>query len=187
MFSKSRGWCYIWSQFSAIFDNFRQNNWRFSQKPMLCSQFLQKLAVVWAKNANFSLNFSAKIFKNHNIGPCLKNCPHVLHVYTHVFHVHLPFPDSTSVPVGLCRNHGIQSCAQRYPWSQIPNLESIPWALAPTKMMLSYSLLMQKLNTKFPNGANLGSIYIGAYMYVKGYLHKTWFLGRTTQNRSLSM
>jgi hypothetical protein len=43
----------LWSKFSAIFDNFRRKNWRFSQNPMLWSQFLQKLAVVWAKNANF--------------------------------------------------------------------------------------------------------------------------------------
>jgi hypothetical protein len=48
----------LWSQFSAIFDNFRRKNWRFSQKPMLWSQFLQKLAVVWAKN----FNIFAKIF-----------------------------------------------------------------------------------------------------------------------------
>jgi hypothetical protein len=39
----------LWSQFSAIFANFRRKIWRFSQKPMLWSQFL--------------LNFSAKIFK----------------------------------------------------------------------------------------------------------------------------
>jgi hypothetical protein len=25
----------LWSQFSAIFDNFLRKNWRFSQKPML--------------------------------------------------------------------------------------------------------------------------------------------------------
>jgi hypothetical protein len=25
----------LWSQFSAIFANFRRKNWRFSQKPML--------------------------------------------------------------------------------------------------------------------------------------------------------
>jgi hypothetical protein len=29
----------LWSQFSAIFDNFRRNNWRFSQKPMSWSKF----------------------------------------------------------------------------------------------------------------------------------------------------
>jgi hypothetical protein len=28
----------LWSQFSAIFDNFRRKNWRFSQKPMLRSK-----------------------------------------------------------------------------------------------------------------------------------------------------
>jgi hypothetical protein len=29
----------LWSQFSAIFDNFRRKNWCFSQKPMLWSKF----------------------------------------------------------------------------------------------------------------------------------------------------
>jgi hypothetical protein len=29
----------LWSQFSAIFENFRRKNWRFSQKPMLWSNF----------------------------------------------------------------------------------------------------------------------------------------------------
>jgi hypothetical protein len=29
----------LWSQFSAIFDNFRRKNWRFPQKPMLWSKF----------------------------------------------------------------------------------------------------------------------------------------------------
>jgi hypothetical protein len=29
------------SQFSAIFDNFRRKNWRFSQKPMLWSKFFR--------------------------------------------------------------------------------------------------------------------------------------------------
>jgi hypothetical protein len=29
----------LWSQFSAIFDNFRRKIWRFSQKPMLWSNF----------------------------------------------------------------------------------------------------------------------------------------------------
>jgi hypothetical protein len=50
----------LWSQFSAIFDNFRRKNWRFSQKPMLWLKFLQKLAVVWAKNANIFAKFFAK-------------------------------------------------------------------------------------------------------------------------------
>jgi hypothetical protein len=58
----------LWSQFSAIFDDFRRKNWRFSQKPMLCMiQILPNLALFWVKNAifslNFSLNFSPKIFK----------------------------------------------------------------------------------------------------------------------------
>jgi hypothetical protein len=71
----------LWSQFSEIFANFRRKklaffsktnvmitifcdfcqfsakHWRFSQKPMLWSHFLQKLAVVWAKNANIFAKF----------------------------------------------------------------------------------------------------------------------------------
>jgi hypothetical protein len=43
------------SQFSVNFANFRRKN--FSPKPMLRSQFLQKLAVVGAKNANFFAKF----------------------------------------------------------------------------------------------------------------------------------
>jgi hypothetical protein len=41
---------------------FSAKTWRFSQKPMLCSQFLQKLALHASKTPIFSLNFSAKIF-----------------------------------------------------------------------------------------------------------------------------
>jgi hypothetical protein len=47
----------LWSQFSAIFDNFRRKNWRFSQKPMLWSKFLHNLALFWVKNANFFAEF----------------------------------------------------------------------------------------------------------------------------------
>jgi hypothetical protein len=36
-------------------------------------KFLHNLALFWVKNANFLLNFSAKIFKNHNIGRWFKN------------------------------------------------------------------------------------------------------------------
>jgi hypothetical protein len=54
----------LWSQFSAIFENFRQKNWRFSQKPMLWSQFLHNLALFWGKNAKFIAEFFSKnIFK----------------------------------------------------------------------------------------------------------------------------
>jgi hypothetical protein len=59
----------LWSQFSAIFANFRRKNWRFSQKPMLWSNFLHNLALFWVKNAIFCWIFQRKYFKNHNIGP----------------------------------------------------------------------------------------------------------------------
>jgi hypothetical protein len=39
------------------FCQFSAKNLRFSQKPMLWSQFLQKLAVAWAKNANIFAKF----------------------------------------------------------------------------------------------------------------------------------
>jgi hypothetical protein len=45
----------LWSQFSAIFANFRRKNWRFSQKPMLWSKFC--IILIWVKNANFFAEF----------------------------------------------------------------------------------------------------------------------------------
>jgi hypothetical protein len=39
------------------FCQFPRKNWRFSQKQMLWTQFVQKLAVVWAKNANIFSKF----------------------------------------------------------------------------------------------------------------------------------
>jgi hypothetical protein len=54
----------LWSQFSAIFANFRRKIWRSSQKPMLWSHFFPKLTVVWAKNAKFFAKFFGEnIFK----------------------------------------------------------------------------------------------------------------------------
>jgi hypothetical protein len=60
----------LWSQFSAIFANFRRKNWRFSQKNIVMNKFLQKVAAVSAKNRQI---FRRKYFKNHNIGPCLRS------------------------------------------------------------------------------------------------------------------
>jgi hypothetical protein len=65
----------LWSQFSAIFDNFRRKNWRFSQKPMLWSIFSKFSFVLSQKRQFFCKNFRRKYFKNHNIGPwspCLR-------------------------------------------------------------------------------------------------------------------
>jgi hypothetical protein len=59
----------LWSQFSAIFDTFRQKNWRFSQKPMLWSIFLKNSFVLSQKRQYFRWIFRRKYFKNHNIGP----------------------------------------------------------------------------------------------------------------------
>jgi hypothetical protein len=59
----------LWSQFSAIFDDFRWKNWRFSQKPMLWL----KLCIIWlyfeSKTPISCRIFWRKYFKNHNIGP----------------------------------------------------------------------------------------------------------------------
>jgi hypothetical protein len=52
----------LWSQFSAIFANFRQKIGVFIQTNLW--SFFQKLAVVWAKNANiFAKFFGENIFK----------------------------------------------------------------------------------------------------------------------------
>jgi hypothetical protein len=61
----------LWSQFSAIFDNFRRKKWRFSRKPMLWSKFcIIYIALFCVKKANFFAEFFGEnIFKNHNIGP----------------------------------------------------------------------------------------------------------------------
>jgi hypothetical protein len=51
----------------TLFCDFRQfsaeKNWRFSQKPMLGSNFCKKWQQYEQKTPMFSLNFSAKIFK----------------------------------------------------------------------------------------------------------------------------
>jgi hypothetical protein len=57
----------------AIFCDFRQFSANklafFSKANLMIIFFLQKLVVVWARNANFFANFLANK-KNHNIGPC---------------------------------------------------------------------------------------------------------------------
>jgi hypothetical protein len=47
----------LWSQFSAIFNNFRQKNWRFSQNTNVMINFFRNLALFWVKNADFFANF----------------------------------------------------------------------------------------------------------------------------------
>jgi hypothetical protein len=59
----------LWSQFSAIFANFRRKNWRFSQKAMLWSIFSKFSFVLSQKRQYFRRFFWRKYFKNHNIGP----------------------------------------------------------------------------------------------------------------------
>jgi hypothetical protein len=61
----------LWSQFSAIFDNFRQKMAFFSKTDVMI-KILKILTLFWVKTPIFSLKFSAKIFKNHNIGPCIQ-------------------------------------------------------------------------------------------------------------------
>jgi hypothetical protein len=41
------------SQFSAIFANFLQKNWRFSQKTNVMIKFLQKVTVAWGKKRQY--------------------------------------------------------------------------------------------------------------------------------------
>jgi hypothetical protein len=53
----------LWSQLSAIFDNFRRKNWRFSQKTNVMIKILHKLALFWVKNANFFAEFFGENIK----------------------------------------------------------------------------------------------------------------------------
>jgi hypothetical protein len=57
----------LWSQFSAIFDNFRRQI--FSQIPMLWSKLSKFSFVLNHKRQFFSLNFWRKYLKIYNIGP----------------------------------------------------------------------------------------------------------------------
>jgi hypothetical protein len=62
----------FWSQFSAIFDTFRQKKLAFFWKTNVMIKILLNLALFWVKNANlFADFFRRKYFKNHNIGPRL--------------------------------------------------------------------------------------------------------------------
>jgi hypothetical protein len=54
----------LWSQFSAIFANFQRKIGVFLKDQGYVHNFLQNLAVVWAKNANiFAKFFGEKVFK----------------------------------------------------------------------------------------------------------------------------
>jgi hypothetical protein len=67
IFSQTNPGPMLWSQFSAIFANFKRKIWRFSQKTMyLVITFSAKLPFILVKNAKF---FCKKFLKNHNICP----------------------------------------------------------------------------------------------------------------------
>jgi hypothetical protein len=61
----------LWSQFSAIFATFRREKiCVFLKNQWYDRIFLQKLAAVWAKNANiFAKYFGENIFKNNTSAP----------------------------------------------------------------------------------------------------------------------
>jgi hypothetical protein len=60
----------LWSQFSAIFDNFPPKKLAFFSKTNVMIKILHILALFWVKNANFFAEFFGEnILKNHNIGP----------------------------------------------------------------------------------------------------------------------
>jgi hypothetical protein len=51
----------------TIFCDFRRKKWSFSQKTTVMITVLNNLALFRVKNANFSPNFSAKIFKKSEV------------------------------------------------------------------------------------------------------------------------
>jgi hypothetical protein len=58
----------LWSQFSAIFPNFRQKIGVFL-KYQCYDQLFSKFSFVLSQKRQFCKNFRRKYFKNHNIGP----------------------------------------------------------------------------------------------------------------------
>jgi hypothetical protein len=72
----------LWSQFSAIFLNFRRKNWRFYQKPMLWSTFFKIWLCFASKTPIYRRIFWRKYFKNHNIGPRLGEFSPIVPLFT---------------------------------------------------------------------------------------------------------
>jgi hypothetical protein len=68
---ETRGRCYVWSQFSAIFANFRLKNWRFSQICRYCLIFVKNSSSLSQKRQFFRKNFRGNFLKNYNIGPSI--------------------------------------------------------------------------------------------------------------------
>jgi hypothetical protein len=58
----------LWSQFSVIFANFRQKNWRFLTN-QCCDQLSEKTNSNLSKKRRDFRHFLAKFLKNHYIGP----------------------------------------------------------------------------------------------------------------------
>jgi hypothetical protein len=58
----------LWSQFSAISPIFNEKI-RVLDENQWYEHFFHKLAVFRVKNADFLLNFLAKVFKGHTVGP----------------------------------------------------------------------------------------------------------------------
>jgi hypothetical protein len=60
----------LWSQFSAIFNNFRRKKLAFFSQTNVMIKILHNLALFWVKKRQFFRKiFRRKYFKNHNIGP----------------------------------------------------------------------------------------------------------------------
>jgi hypothetical protein len=75
----------LWSQFSAIFDNFRRKNWRFLKNQCYDQNFAKFSFILSQKRQFFRWIFWRKYFKNHNIGPwfvspevCIYLCLHFI-------------------------------------------------------------------------------------------------------------
>jgi hypothetical protein len=62
----------LWSQYSAIFANFRRKNGVLLKSHCYDQIFAKSSISLSKKMSVFLLNFSAKFFKNHNIGPMSK-------------------------------------------------------------------------------------------------------------------
>jgi hypothetical protein len=83
---KTSAWCeqgsMLWSQFSAIFANFRRKNWRFLKNQCYDQNFAKFSFILSQKRLFFRWIFRRKYFKNHNIGPRYLLAIQLLHLKT---------------------------------------------------------------------------------------------------------
>jgi hypothetical protein len=131
----------LWWQFSAIFPNFWQKIGVFL-KYQCFDHFYQNLALFWVKNANFLRNFSAKIFKNHNIGPRVYDviCDREKYDY-----MHMGFLRTYHIYINPLLNRRLRWCRAIHFWNIYPPPEQKIPGSNPRQVFICYSAVDKTL------------------------------------------